>query len=99
MDAAHTALTRGTFFGEGKGQNDMPAEMEMEMGKETLREELTAKRRALTPEVIDSRGLKVQSRFLATPYYSKARILALYAPIRGEVPTSDILSAALADGN
>jgi len=96
MDAAHTALTRGTFFGEGEGQNDMADEVDSE--KANLREELTAKRRAMTPEVIDSRGLKVQSRFLATPYYSKARILALYAPIRGEVPTSDILCAALADG-
>ncbi len=65
--------------------------------KAALREKLTAKRRAMTPEVIDAQGLKVQSRFLATPYYSKARILALYAPIRGEVPTRDILNAALAD--
>jgi 5-formyltetrahydrofolate cyclo-ligase len=71
---------------------------EVDGDKATLREELTAKRRALTPELIDARGLKVQSRFLATPYYAKARILALYAPIRGEVPTSDILMAALADG-
>lgn len=66
--------------------------------KVALREELTAKRRAMTLEVIDARGLKVQSRFLATPYYSEAKTLALYAPIRGEVPTGDILSAALADG-
>jgi 5-formyltetrahydrofolate cyclo-ligase len=52
----------------------------------------------MTAEVIDARGLKVQARFLAMPYYSKARVLALYAPIRGEVPTGDILNAALADG-
>ncbi|HET7041986.1 MAG TPA: 5-formyltetrahydrofolate cyclo-ligase, partial [Gemmatimonadales bacterium] len=56
------------------------------------------RRKALTPDVIDSRGLKVQSRFLATPYYHRARTVALYAPIRGEVPTRDILSAALSDG-
>lgn len=66
--------------------------------KAVLREELTAKRRAMSPDVIDARGLKIQSRFLATPYYSRAKTLALYAPIRGEVPTADILSAALADG-
>ncbi len=66
--------------------------------KATLREELAAKRKALTPEMIDSRGLKVQARFLATHYYAKARTVALYAPIRGEVPTRDILTAALADG-
>jgi 5-formyltetrahydrofolate cyclo-ligase len=66
--------------------------------KATLREELTAKRKALTPDAIDERGLKIQSRFLATPYYDRARTVALYAPIRGECPTRDILTAALADG-
>src|SRR5260221_14580872 len=96
MDAAHTALTRGIFLGRGEGGNSMAGEGDGD--KATLREELTAKRRALTPELIDARGLKVQSRFLATPYYAKARILALYAPIRGEVPTRDLLTAALADG-
>nr|WP_239577939.1 5-formyltetrahydrofolate cyclo-ligase [Archangium primigenium] len=62
-----------------------------------MREELTARRKAMTPEMIDERGIKVQSRFLATPYYQKARTVALYAPIRGEVPTRDILIAALMD--
>jgi 5-formyltetrahydrofolate cyclo-ligase len=66
--------------------------------KATLREELTARRKALTPDVIDARGLKVQARFLASPYYQRARTVALYAPIRGEVPTRDILVAALMDG-
>lgn len=68
------------------------------VGKVSLREELSAKRKAMAPDVIDGRGLKVQSRFLATPYYHGARTVALYAPIRGEVPTRDILTAALADG-
>ena len=66
--------------------------------KVALREELLARRKALTPDAIDSRGIKVQSRFLATPYYHRARTVALYAPIRGEVPTRDILIAALRDG-
>jgi 5-formyltetrahydrofolate cyclo-ligase len=66
--------------------------------KATLRDELSSRRKALSPEMIDARGLKVQARFLATPYYQKARTVALYAPIRGEVPTRDILTAALADG-
>lgn len=65
--------------------------------KASLRESLSAKRKALTPQVLDTRGLKVQARFLATPYYQNARTIALYAPIRGEVPTRDILIAALAD--
>lgn len=66
--------------------------------KASLRQELTAKRKAMNPETMDSRGLKIQARFLATPYYANARTVALYAPIRGEVPTRDILIAAIADG-
>src|SRR5687768_2071642 len=66
--------------------------------KATLREELSARRKAMAQDLLDAKGLKVQSRFLATPYYQSARTIALYAPIRGEVPTRDILIAALADG-
>src|SRR5688500_12601934 len=66
--------------------------------KATLRDELAQRRKAMPPEAVDAKGIKVQSRFLATPYYQKARTVALYAPIRGEVPTRDILSAALMDG-
>ena len=66
--------------------------------KATLREQLTARRKALSPELVDTRGLKIQARFLATPYYHHAGTVALYAPIRGEVPTRDILTAGLADG-
>ncbi|XXF75576.1 5-formyltetrahydrofolate cyclo-ligase [Myxococcaceae bacterium GXIMD 01537] len=77
--------------------NESVAGEEAAARKQSLREELTARRKAMTPELIDNRGLKVQSRFLATPYYQKARTVALYAPIRGEVPTRDILIAALQD--
>ncbi|MHB8873858.1 MAG: 5-formyltetrahydrofolate cyclo-ligase [Myxococcaceae bacterium] len=66
--------------------------------KDDLRGELTRRRRAMPPEVIDARGVKVQARLLATPYFVNARTVALYAPIRGEVPTRDILHAALAEG-
>lgn len=66
--------------------------------KQSLREELTAKRKGMAPDVIDAKGIKAQARFLASPYYEKARTVALYAPIRGEVPTRDILIAALMDG-
>jgi 5-formyltetrahydrofolate cyclo-ligase len=66
--------------------------------KAAMRQELSARRKAMSPDLLDARGLKVQSRFLATPYYQRARTVALYAPIRGEVPTRDILTAALADG-
>lgn len=99
MDARHTAIRRGTFSPEseaGRVSETVAAE-EAAARKAALREELTARRKAMTPDVIDERGLKVQARFLATPYYDRARTVALYAPIRGEVPTRDILVAALQD--
>jgi 5-formyltetrahydrofolate cyclo-ligase len=100
MDARHTAIRRGTFFSsesEAGRVSDTVAAEEAAARKAALREELTARRKAMTPDVIDERGLKVQARFLATPYYNRARTVALYAPIRGEVPTRDILVAALQD--
>lgn len=66
--------------------------------KAALREELTARRKALSAELVDSRGSKVQARLLATPDYRQARTVALYAPIRGEVPTRALLAAGLAEG-
>ena len=100
MDAAHTAMRRGTFFCEGgTGLSEGTIRVQdIATQKASLREALTARRKALTPQILDTRGIKVQSRFLATPYYENARVIALYAPIRGEVPTRDILIAALADG-
>ncbi|SEN02904.1 5-formyltetrahydrofolate cyclo-ligase [Stigmatella aurantiaca] len=96
MDAGHTAIRRGTFSAERQAVSETVAAEEAAK-KQSLREELTARRKAMTPDLIDGRGLKVQSRFLASPYYQKARTVALYAPIRGEVPTRDILIAALQD--
>lgn len=101
MDAAHTAMRRGTFF-QGRGgvgvSEGMTTVQDTAAQKASLRETLSARRKALTPQVLDTRGLKVQARFLASPYYQSAKTIALYAPIRGEVPTRDILVAALADG-
>lgn len=98
MDAAHTAQRRGTFFSRGEGGVTETAAEDWVARKASIREELTARRKAMAPDMIDGRGLKVQARFLATPYYAAARTVALYAPIRGEVPTRDILTAALSDG-
>lgn len=99
MDASHTASSRGTFFHQGGGGGvTQTGTEEGVVRKASLREELTARRKALTPDQIDTKGLRVQSRFLASPYYQKARTVALYAPIRGEVPTRDILIAALQEG-
>lgn len=97
MDAAHTASGRGTFFESGGTVNGSTVE-EAQVRKASLREEMTARRKAIPPDVLDAKGLKVQARFLATPYYERARTVALYAPIRGEVPTRDILTAAISEG-
>ena len=70
MDARHTAIRRGTFFLERDAVSETAA-AEGAARKVTLREELTARRKALTPDIIDTRGLKVQARFLATPYYQR----------------------------
>lgn len=95
MDVAHTAMQRGTLLGDAVNGTTVD---EAASRKASLREELTVRRKAMPPELIDARGLKVQSRFLATPYYERARTVALYAPIRGEVPTRDILTAAISEG-
>jgi len=101
MDAAHTAQRRGTFFGGvsrlATGGSEMPTDEGL-LRKAALRRRLSAQRKALHPDQVDARGLKVQSRFLATPDYQRARTVALYAPFGGEVPTRDILTAAVADG-
>jgi 5-formyltetrahydrofolate cyclo-ligase len=66
--------------------------------KAELRAELTARRRSLTLERIDASGTKIQARFLTCDEYRNATTLALYVPIRGEVPTKKILQTAWADG-
>ncbi len=88
----------GDFFCGAAAVSETVVEEAAAARKQTQRDELTARRKAMTPEIVDSRGLKVQSRFLATQYYQNAKTVALYAPIRGEVPTRDILIAALQDG-
>jgi len=87
----------GDFFCGAAAVSETVVEEAAAARKQTLRDELTARRKAMTPDIVDSRGLKVQSRFLATEYYQRARMVALYAPIKGEVPTRDILIAALQD--
>lgn len=76
----------------------MIASDEISTRKAELRREMTVRRKALDPALLDQRGVKVQSRLLASLYYQRAKTIALYAPIKGEVPTRDILLAALGEG-
>ncbi len=66
--------------------------------KARLRSVLLARRRALSPEDVQARGARVQARLLATPQFEKARTVALYAALAGEVPTDAVCAAALAAG-
>lgn len=52
-------------------------------------------RKSFSVEEARSAALRVQQAFLASPEFSQARVLALYAPIHGEVDTSEVLRAAL----
>jgi 5-formyltetrahydrofolate cyclo-ligase len=69
---------------------------EDEADKRRTRGRLTALRRALLPEDVLVRGARAQERLLATPEFQKARTVALYAALPGEVPTDALLAAALA---
>jgi len=97
MDAAHTAQRRGTFFRSGQeplrgvmaGGGD---------GKGVLRARLAALRRALPPAEVRERGARAQGRLLQLPGFARARTVALYAALAGEVPTDALLDAALAAG-
>ena len=95
MDAAHTAQRRGTFFRSG-GEPLRGVMAGGGDGKGVVRARLAALRRALAPEDVAARGARAQSRLLALPGFARARTVALYAPLAGEVPTEALLSAALA---
>jgi 5-formyltetrahydrofolate cyclo-ligase len=94
MDAAHTAQRRGTFFLHPEGA--LPTGMNSEE-KRRARARLKALRRSLAPEDVRARGERVQARLLELPQYQRARTVALYAALDGEVPTDALLAAALRD--
>ena len=57
---------------------------------------LLAKRKALSVTEVRSASLLVQQSFVASPEFSRAKVLALYAPIHNEVDTLEVLAEALA---
>lgn len=66
--------------------------------KRRARTRLKALRRALDPDDVRRRGARVQAGLLARPEYQRARTVALYAALAGEVPTDALLAQALQDG-
>jgi 5-formyltetrahydrofolate cyclo-ligase len=67
-------------------------------GKDSVRARLKALRRGLRPDDVAARGREAQARLAETPEFRKARTVALYAALPGEVPTDALFRAALADG-
>jgi 5-formyltetrahydrofolate cyclo-ligase len=65
------------------------------MPKNTLRQLLLARRKALTVTEVGTASRAIQERFLASGEFGASLILALYAPIHNEVQTDRVLSAAL----
>lgn len=52
-------------------------------------------RRALSPEERASAGFSIQQSFVGSPEFCRSQVIALYAPVHGEVDTVFVLQAAL----
>jgi len=66
------------------------------MPKHKFRQMILVKRKALSATEVNSASLLLQQSFVASPEFSRAKVLALYAPIHKEVDTSKVLTEALA---
>jgi len=66
------------------------------MPKQTIRQLMLAKRKALSPLQVERRSLFVQRIFISTAEFARAKVLALYAPIHNEVATAEVMIQALA---
>lgn len=66
--------------------------------KKRLRKEILARRQALDPAQAAQWSGAITRSLLAMPVYRQARTLMVYAAFRGEVDTSGIIRAALAEG-
>jgi len=68
------------------------------MPKRSLRQQMLAKRRALSPDEWHLSSLLAQRQLLALEIFDRAACIALYAPAHNEVDTGDILAAAFLAG-
>ena len=68
------------------------------MDKKELRRQIREKKRAMTPEQIESASEKLKELFLATEQYREAKTIYGYLPYNQEVRTVPILQQAWADG-
>ncbi len=68
------------------------------MPKKSLRLEMLQRRSALSPREWTLLSRLVQQRFLASELFLSSGVLALYAPVRHEVDTAEVMGEALAAG-
>ena len=68
------------------------------MNKKELRQTIRERKRAMTPEEIESRSQKLGQLFLASDAYRDAKTIYGYMPYNQEVRTVPMLEQALADG-
>lgn len=68
------------------------------MNKKELREQIRARKRAMTPQEITERSARLGALFLQSEAYRQARTIYGYMPYNQEVRTVPMLEQALADG-
>lgn len=68
------------------------------MDKKTLRREISAKKRAMTPEQIDEASQRLARQLFATEAYQNAQSIYGYLSYNQEVRTDAILRRAMIDG-
>ncbi len=68
------------------------------MPKKLVREKFLALRRQCDAEFCEELGNKIQTQFLETEEFSRARCLGLYSPVNNEVDTGLVARQALAVG-
>jgi len=64
------------------------------MTKEELRKEFIKRRLSLTSHEVVRMGAKITSALRSSQVYSGSKILSLYFPVKGEVPTEEIFRDA-----
>ena len=70
----------------------------LSMDKTQLRKAIREKKRAMTPQQIESASRRLGELFLAHPLYKQAKTIYGYLPYNQEVRTTPMLCRALADG-
>jgi 5-formyltetrahydrofolate cyclo-ligase len=68
------------------------------MPKRTLRQQILARRRALSPANWRASSKLAQGRLVSLPEFTRAECIALYAPAHNETDTAEILAAAFLAG-